>query len=97
MGEHASLGGFEEECGIGRVQQRDHWAGGFADDLGDQFQRVFRALAQSDERDVGPLPASHRADVLDFDLTRDHLMAKGDHDRGDERKAVFALVGDQNA
>lgn len=54
------------------------------------------ALPESDERDVGPLPAATGADVLDVDLTGDHVVAEGDDDRVDEREAVLALVGDQN-
>ena len=58
---------------------------------------MLRALAEADERDVGPLACGHGADVLHLDLARDHLVSQGDHDRGDEREAILALVGDQNA
>ena len=63
----------------------------------DQIERVLRALAEPDERDVGSLPGGHRADVLDLDLARDHLVPEGDHDRGDKREPILALVGDQDA
>ena len=43
-----------DERGIRRVQQHDHRAGGFADDLVDQVQRMLRAGSESDQRDVGP-------------------------------------------
>jgi hypothetical protein len=38
--EHAALGGFFDESGIGLVQQRDDRAGGLADDLVDQVERM---------------------------------------------------------
>ena len=42
------------------MDQRDHRAGGLADDLLDQAERVLGALAEPDERDVGPLPGGRR-------------------------------------
>lgn len=41
--------------------------------------------------------SGHRSDVLDVDLPCDHLVTEGDDDRGNERKSVLALVGDQDA
>ena len=79
------------------MQQDDHGAGALAHDLVDQSQSVLRIGSESDERDIGPLPSGHRADVLDVDSARDHFVAEGDHDRRDEREAVFALVSDQDA
>jgi len=58
---------------------------------------VFRALSESDERDVGAFSGGHRSDVFDVDLARDHLVAQGYDDRRDEGEAVLALVGDQDA
>ena len=69
------------KLGIARVEQDDHRAGGLAHDLVDQLERVLGALPEPDERDVGPLPGGHRADVVDLDLARDHLVAQADHDR----------------
>ena len=60
-------------------------------------ERVLGALAEPDERDVRSLSGGHGADVFDLDLARDHLVSERDHDRGDEREAVLALVGDQDA
>ena len=97
MGEHAAFGRFLDELGIRVVQQDDDRAGGFADDLLDQFERVFLALSESDERDVGSFPRGHGADVVDVDLAGDDLVAERDHDRGDESETVLALVGDQHA
>jgi hypothetical protein len=97
VSEHATLGSFLDELWGGCVQQRDHGAGGLTNDLLDQFQRVLGALAKPDERDVGSLPGRDSPDVFDLNLTCDDLMAKGNHDRGDERKMVFTLVGYQNA
>jgi hypothetical protein len=36
-------------------------------------------------------------DVFDVDLARDDLVSERDHDPGDERETVFALVGDQDS
>ena len=63
----------------------------------DQFERVLRALAEPDERDVGSLSCGHGGHVLDLDLAGDHFMSEFDHDRRDEREAVLAFVGDQDA
>ena len=79
------------------MQQHDHGAGGFAHDLVDQVERVFRALSESDERDVGSFPAGHGSDVFDFDLAGDDLVAERDDNRRYRREAVLALVGDQDA
>ena len=56
-----------------------------------------RALAESDQCDVGSLAGGDLTDVRDVDLARDHLVSERDHDRSDERQAVLALVGDQDA
>jgi hypothetical protein len=64
--------------------------------LSNQVERMLRALPEADKRDVGPLTGGHRSDVLDLDLTRDHLVAQPDHDRGDQGQAVLAFVGDQD-
>ena len=45
---------------------------------------------------MGPLSRGHRAHVGDIDLSRDHFVAQGSHDRRDKRKAILALVGDQD-
>ena len=42
-------------------------------------------------------PWRSQADVRDVDLARDHLVAEPHDDRSDERQAVLALVGDQDA
>src|SRR5580704_6469377 len=54
------------------------------------------ALTESDKRDVRSLPGGHGPDVLDFDLPRNHLVTESDHDWGNDRKAILALVGDQD-
>jgi hypothetical protein len=58
---------------------------------------VLGALTESDERDVGSFAGGHGAYVFDVDLAGDHLVSERDDDRGDERKAVLTLVGDQDA
>ena len=97
VGEDAPLGRLLDEAGIGRVDQRDHRAGRLADDPLDQAEGVIRARAEADERDVGSLPGGDRSDVFDVDLARDHLVPQCRDDRGDEREAILALVGDQHA
>src|SRR5450755_183140 len=92
----AALGRFADERAVGRVQQHDHRAGGFADDLVDQRERVLRAFPESDQRDVGSLPRGDRADVRDVDLFGDHLVPQRDDDRSDQRETVRALVSDQD-
>ena len=47
-------------------------------------------------RDRGVQQHDHGRDVLDVDLVRDHFVAQADHDRGNERQAVLALVDDQD-
>ncbi len=53
------------------------------------------ALAETHDRDVGPLTSDERSDVLDIDLSGDHLMAQGNDGRGHERETILALVGEQ--
>ena len=60
-------------------------------------ERMLRALAEPDERDVWSLAGGHSADVFDLDLTGDHLVSRRGHDRCDESEAILALVGDQDA
>jgi len=72
------------------VEEHDQRAGCLADDLVDQIERVLGALAETDERDVGPLARGDRSDVLDFDLPCDYLVIEGDDRRGDERETVRA-------
>jgi hypothetical protein len=79
------------------VEEGDHRARGLVDDLLDQAESVLGALAEADERDVGPLPRGHRADVGDRDLGSDHLVAESGDDRHDEGERVASLVGDENA
>jgi len=49
--------------------------------FGDQFERVLGALAEPDERDVGPLPGGDLPNVCDLDLAHDHLVPQGRDDR----------------
>jgi hypothetical protein len=79
------------------VEQDDHRAGGLVDDPVDQFERVLRAAAETDERHIGALTGRDLADVLDLDLACDDLVSQGDHDRGYEGETVLALIGDQDA
>jgi hypothetical protein len=77
------------------VQQDDHGARGFADDLVDQVKRVLRAFSEADKRDVGSFARGDSADVSNLDLPCDHLVAEGDDDGSDERKTILALVCDE--
>ena len=96
VGEHAPFGGLPDESWIRAVQERDHRARGFADDLVDQLQRVLGAITQPHERDVGPFPAGHGTDVLDVDLPGYYFVAERDDSLSYQREAVLALVCDQN-
>ena len=62
-----------------------------------RLERVLGALAEPDERDVGPFAGGHGSDVRDLDLARDHLVPEGRDDRGDQSQTILALVGDQDA
>ncbi len=55
------------------------------------------AQTKTDERDVGMLARSHRADLLDVDLAGDHLVTESCHDLGEQLQPVPPLVGDQHA
>ncbi len=97
VGEDAALGGFVDVGGIVGVEDRDHGAGGFSDDLRDQFQRVLGARSEPDEGDVGALAGCGRADFLDVDLACDHVVSEPDHDLREQFEPVALLVGDQDA
>jgi hypothetical protein len=79
------------------VKEDDDRAGGLAHDLVDEVERMGGAFTESDERDVGALASGHGAHICCVDLSRDHLVAQRDHDRGDQRQAILALVGDEDA
>jgi hypothetical protein len=97
VSERSSFRGFFDKRRIGGVQQDDHGAGGLPHDPIDQIQRMLGAVSESDESDIGPFASRHRSDVLNVDLTGDDLVAERGDDRRDEREAVLALVGDQDA
>ena len=61
-----------------------------------RLQGVIGARAKPDQGDVGPLPRGDRSDVVDVDLTRDHLVPEGGDDGCDEGQPISALVGDQH-
>ncbi len=79
VGDHAAFGGFFDEFGVSGVDQDDYGAGGFSDDLVDQFERVLGALAESYERDVGALSGGDGGDVFDLDFAGDYLVSERDH------------------
>ena len=97
VGEDAAFGCLRDEFRVSCMDKDDYRAGGFSDDLVDQFECVLRALTEPDERDVGSLSCCHGGHVFDVDLAGDHLVSERDHGRRDEREAVLALVGDQDA
>jgi len=96
VGEDAPLGGLSDELWVRSMQQDDHRACGGADDLVDELERVLRAVAESDQRDIGSFPRGQGTDVLGIHIPRDDLVAERDHDWGDEGEPVLGLVGDQN-
>jgi hypothetical protein len=55
VGEHAAARRLFDELRVLRLEQSDHRAGRLVHDLRDQLQRVLGALAQADQRHVGPL------------------------------------------
>ena len=93
---HAPLGGFVDVAGVLGRQQRDHRAGGLADDLGDQVEGMVGVQAQPDQCDVGPLSGGHRADFLDVDLAGYHLVPQSGYDLSEELEPLALLVRDQD-
>ena len=95
VGEDAALGGFVDEVLVSCVEDEDDRAGGVADDLLDQLERVLGALAEPDERDVGMFLAGQLDDLLDVQFLPDDLVAERAGDLGDGLGPLGALVGDE--
>ena len=96
VGKDAALGRLMDVDGIARREQRDHRAGGLADNLSDQLECVFGGESEPDERNVGVLCRGDPADCLDVDLASDHLVAEPGDDLGEQFESVASLVGDQD-
>ena len=94
VGEDAAFRRLTDVCRVVCGEERDHGAGGLADDLRDQVERVFRAHAESDEGDVGSLAFGRRADLLHVDLAGNHLVTEPADDLGKDVKPFALLVGD---
>ena len=94
--EHATPGRLVDVGRIPGREQRDDGTRRGVDDLRDQFERVIGAQPKADKRDVGVLPRSHRADFLDVDFARDHLVAETCHDGCEQLEPVPSLVRDQD-
>ena len=77
-------------------EHRDHRALGFGDDLRDHLQGVLVALSERDEGDVRALARGRGADVADFHLGCDDLVAEAAHGRGENRHPLSALIGDHD-
>jgi len=58
---------------------------------------MLRARSQTDQRDIRSLARGYDTDVLDVDLTGDHLMPEARDYRRDERQPILALVRDQDS
>jgi hypothetical protein len=71
--------------------------GRLADDLGDQIECVLGAEPEADERDIWTLSRGRGADLLDVNLTCDHLVAQPSHDPGEQFEPLPLLVRDQDA
>src|SRR5712691_9709652 len=84
VGEDAALGRFHDELGVGCVEERDHGARGFPDDLVDQLECMVGTFPEADERDVGSFSSSHGADVFDADLACDDLVSQRGDDGGNK-------------
>ena len=97
VGEDAALGRLVDVGGVLGRQQRDHWAGGFADDLRDQLECMLGVQAEADQGDVGPLSRGYCPDLLDGDLARDHLVPEPCDDLGEQLESLALLVCDQHA
>jgi len=93
----AALRRFAEEGRVGGVHQHDHRARRSPHDRLDQAERVLGAFAEPDERHVRALAGGDGSYLCDLDLVRDHLVAERRDHRGNERKAIPALVGDEDA
>jgi hypothetical protein len=96
VGEDAALGGLVHVRRVLRREQRDHRTRRLADDLRDQLERVLGVQAETNKRDVRPLPGGHRADLLDVDLSRDHLVTEPGNDLGEQLKPLPLLIRDQD-
>lgn len=94
--EHTTLGRLLDETRIWLMQEGDYGASRLTNDLVDQLERMLRASAESDKRNVRSFAGSDFPDVLDIDFAGDHLVAKRDHDWNHELKPILALVRDQN-
>ena len=79
------------------MQQRDHGASGFTDDLRDQVESVLRAQPETDQSHVRPLPLGGGSNFLDVDLAGDHLMAEADYDLREQLEPIASLVRDEDA
>jgi len=96
VGEDTALRGFEDEFMIGCVKESHDRAGRLVDDLLDQLQRMLRALAEADERNVWVLTRGHCPDLAHLDLRDEHLVPKPSDDGRDSGKTILALVGDEH-
>ena len=76
VGEDTALGGLVDEVLVPRVEKEDDRAGGVADDLLDQLERMLGAFTEADERDVRVLFAGELGDLVDVELLSDHLVAE---------------------
>ena len=81
---------------VSRREQRDHRAARLVDDLGDQLERMLRAQAEPDERDVRMLSRGHLSDFPDVDLARDDLVPESGDDLREQVEPVSSLVRDQD-
>ena len=96
VGEDAALGGLVDVGGVLGREQRDHRAGGLADDLRDQLERVLGVQAEPNQCDVGALSGGHRPDLLHVDLAGDHLVPEPGHDLGKQLEPLPPLIRDQD-
>ena len=97
VGEDAALRGLVDPGRIVRLEQRNHWTGRLAHDLGDHVERVLAADAEPHERQIRVLALGCGRHVRDLEFPRDHLVPEPGHDRRDALEPILALVRDQNA
>ncbi len=96
MRKHTTLGRLPDKRRIRPMQKHDNRARRLMNNLVNQLQRMLRARTQTHQRNIRPLPGSNSTNILNIDLTSDHLMTKRSHNRHHKIKTILTLISDQN-
>jgi hypothetical protein len=78
------------------VEERDNRACRFVDNALDQFERMLRALAETDERNIRLFAGRYGSNLSDIDLGSDHFVPDVGDEVYDLCQAILALVGDEH-